>query len=251
MDLDQYVQRQAGIVARIVRLFLVLLGQFRQQTMTPAIWRALMGTIYPWITEAREESSRLARDFYDSERLRVLPDEPRQDVDLNSNYELDWLLEAMKPAEQKFRLIDTSEGATVQAAMRIAKEVENGGRRTLLQAVDSDAKALGFARVATGRETCGFCLMLVSRGPVYKTFESAGGSDDFRDDFMKKWHPNCDCKVVPVFAETDWPGYQEYLEALDLWKQVTREGYRGQDALNAIRRAISANQVDEADLAAA
>lgn len=249
MELDQLVTRQAGIVARIVRLFLALLGQYRQQEMNPLIWRSLMNAMFPFVYEARTESGKLAREFYDSEREKEFPDEDRHDVDL-AGYELDALLEAMRPSEQKFRIIDTSEGATVQAAMRLAKEVEGGGRKTLLQAVDSDAKALGFARVATGRETCAFCLMLVSRGAVYKTFESAGGGD-YRDDFMKKWHPNCDCKVVPVFNKTQWPGYEAYLEALEVWKSVTREGYRGEDALNAIRRSLYNNQVNEADLAAA
>jgi hypothetical protein len=248
MRLDEYVNRQAGIIARIVRLFLALLTPFRNQTVSPGVWRGILLAAFPAIRDARNESAQLAREFYDSERDRFYND--RHDVNLAPDYEFDWLLEAMSPSEDQFKVIDTTENAVVQAAMRVAKEVENGGRRTLLQAVDSDDRAIGFARVATGRETCAFCLMLVSRGPVYKTFESAGGSGDYRDDFMKKWHPNCDCKVVPVFDRANWPGRQAYEEALEMWREYTR-GYSGRDALNALRRAIDHNHIDEADLAAA
>ena len=49
-----------------------------------------------------------------------------------------------------------------------------------------------WARVPTGDKTCDFCIMLASRGPVYLTEESAGAFD--------KFHPHCDCKVVPFFG---------------------------------------------------
>lgn len=48
-----------------------------------------------------------------------------------------------------------------------------------------------YARVPSGSETCDFCTMLASRGPVYRTERSAGAIDH--------WHANCDCRVVPVF----------------------------------------------------
>lgn len=49
-----------------------------------------------------------------------------------------------------------------------------------------------YARVPTGPETCGFCLMLASRGPVYHTPETAGLYDHY--------HAHCDCRIVPIWG---------------------------------------------------
>jgi hypothetical protein len=73
----------------------------------------------------------------------------------------------------------------------------------------------------------------VSRGPVYFGADTAGldlpdsealklineGAD--LSEFMDQWHPNCDCKVVPVFDLKDWPGREESRNALELWKKAT------------------------------
>ncbi len=49
-----------------------------------------------------------------------------------------------------------------------------------------------YARVPTGDETCPFCVMLASRGPIYLTEESAGAYDHY--------HPHCDCRIVPFWG---------------------------------------------------
>lgn len=50
-----------------------------------------------------------------------------------------------------------------------------------------DLNNIRFARVATGRETCGFCFMLSSRGFVYANELTAARSS----------HLHCDCVIVP------------------------------------------------------
>lgn len=50
---------------------------------------------------------------------------------------------------------------------------------------------LRYARVPSGRETCGFCFMLSSRGFVYRSEETA--------DSTHAYHRNCDCVIVPSF----------------------------------------------------
>ena len=63
---------------------------------------------------------------------------------------------------------------------------------TIMDNVGRDKdKGARFARIPTGFETCTFCLMLASRGAVYRTRKSAG---EFR-----RFHRGCDCKVVPSF----------------------------------------------------
>lgn len=54
-------------------------------------------------------------------------------------------------------------------------------------------KGVRFARVPTGLETCAFCLMLASRGAVYRTRKTAGE--------FKHFHRRCDCKIVPGFGD--------------------------------------------------
>lgn len=58
---------------------------------------------------------------------------------------------------------------------------------------------VAFARVPTGRETCGWCFMLASRGFDYATERSAAGGS----------HEGCDCVIVPgVKGRTRIAGYE-------------------------------------------
>ena len=74
----------------------------------------------------------------------------------------------------------------------------NDAKRTVNATVMANAgrdrsEGVRFARVATGVETCSFCLMLASRGAVYCTRQTAGEFNHF--------HLHCDCKVVPGFED--------------------------------------------------
>lgn len=150
----------------------------------------------------------------------------------------------------------------------------------------------GWSRVATGRETCAWCLMLISRGPVYRSASNAGlhipdkdaaaiwgdtgyDLDKFLADttpHVEQWHANCDCKVVPVFDQEDWPGRSESLDALELWKVATLQAAQELElepdsthdygskagkrlthnelALNALRRGLYDGQINAEDYSA-
>ena len=58
-----------------------------------------------------------------------------------------------------------------------------------------------YARVPTGDKTCAFCLMLASRGFIYRSEDSAGEFDQYHDD--------CDCEVVASF-DTDNSAIEGY-----------------------------------------
>lgn len=60
-----------------------------------------------------------------------------------------------------------------------------------------------YARVPSGRETCGFCLMLASRGFVYATKATAGDIGRL----YNYYHDHCDCTVVPGALGTEIDGY--------------------------------------------
>lgn len=81
-----------------------------------------------------------------------------------------------------------------------------------------------YARVVTGTYTCAFCLMLASRGGTYKTAELAGEGN--------KYHPNCDCIVVPIYNYKDnWPGKEQYLAARKFYYKAVKDAEKlGGDA---------------------
>ncbi len=79
-----------------------------------------------------------------------------------------------------------------------ADQVKRAANRTMRQNCERDG--VKYARVPTGAETCGFCIMLASRGFVYSTAQAAGELDHY--------HRSCDCKIVAGFdGETEIEGY--------------------------------------------
>jgi hypothetical protein len=65
---------------------------------------------------------------------------------------------------------------------------------------------------------------------------------------MTQWHPNCDCKVVPVFDSVSWAGASAQDRALRIWKNQTKDTF-GKDSLNAFRREVERGNVNVADFA--
>lgn len=272
MQLAEYSRAQRSITARAVQLILNLLLPYRGIPLTQTSWRFIVRGMFPIVDEARRESALLMREFYDFQRREHLGNDD-YDIDLPS-YELAWLEEAMYPVFREARVIEFDDGKMSETALRVAKEVENGGRRTALNAVRGEKRRVGFARVATGRETCAFCLMLVSRGPVFKSELKAGAKhegaaeimeekltnnqeidDEELDQLMTRWHPGCDCKVVPVFDVNNWVGYDDWKRMEQIWADYTA-GFRGaqftkNDKLNAFRRAIERGDINPAEFAAA
>lgn len=98
---------------------------------------------------------------------------------------------------------------------------------------------IGWARVLTGASSCGFCVMLASRGPVYSSASHAGKSDG-RD----KFHSHCDCMVVPVYQRRDWPGRREYEELKAFYSDTIRDvklhpdRYQGKNAQAWLEQAL-------------
>src|SRR5690606_40305126 len=242
-----------------------------------AEWLALLELLFPEVQRRRLEAAELGREFFDAERSRQRPDLERADTWLDGYTFEDFILD-MEPIRKQMSQADAPEEALGRFTSRIARVIENGGRQQIIHAVMNDTTApgvvRGWARVATGREPCAWCLMLISRGPVYQDAEAAGlnlptnaALDLFRpgggniDDYMQQWHENCDCKVVPVYSLTDWPGARAQKEAERLWKEATREAYRliesgearsnnlNKETQNAIRRMIYRGEVDLADFA--
>lgn len=87
------------------------------------------------------------------------------------------------------------------------------------------SKGVRYARVPTGKETCGFCLMLASRGFDYTSRKAAGDTGWA----FNRFHDRCDCRVVAGDSTTVVEGYDPdwlYDAYLDARETVNPEGIR-------------------------
>lgn len=91
-----------------------------------------------------------------------------------------------------------AKGGDAAFAKACGEFARNDAFRSLNETISANVgrdkdKGVRFARVPTGFETCTFCLMLASRGAVYRTRKTAGE--------FKHFHRRCDCKIVPGFGD--------------------------------------------------
>lgn len=284
MTPEQFALEQAIIAAAIVKYTTEFAKLFTLAPLGWAEWIQMLNILYPEVESRRREAATLARKFYDSQRELAHPNLPRNDRPLEE-YRFEWFVENMEPARKQMSQMDSRDDAVAHMALRAVREVENAARKQLIHAVENDPEpriVKGWARVATGRETCAWCLMLVSRGPVYLDADTAGldldgdvaarmiAAGEDVSEHMQQWHTGCDCKVVPVFKTEEWHGKAAADRALDLWGKATeiaieeekdepvhRAGKnkgqkftRNELAINALRRMLQTGEIDVADFAA-
>ncbi|QAY03031.1 capsid maturation protease [Mycobacterium phage Fenn] len=290
MNPEEYAAAQLLISAAVVRHVRNVAGFFAQPALTMFDWLRLLDLLFPEIQRRRTEASVLARRFYDSQRAQHHPDLPRNDRPLEgTTFEV--FVKNMDPARERMQQADTRGDALTHLTLRAVREVENAGRQQIIHAVENDPEPRvlrGWARVATGRETCAWCLMLISRGPTYVRAETAGldldtehalelfENNDQETYFadiggeIKQWHTGCDCKVIPVFRNEDWFGKEAADRALDLWGDATKEAIALEDkglvhksgkkkgqpftrnelAINALRRRLERGEISAQQYAA-
>lgn len=112
--------------------------------------------------------------------------------------------------------IDAQDNNDALARLRAGMErlIRNADRDTIRSAAESDPGAsVGYMRRARGT-ACSFCLMLASRGAVYRSRRTATYSDA-----GKHYHDHCRCRVDPVFGPSDIPPDVRQLQSE--WRSVT------------------------------
>lgn len=93
-------------------------------------------------------------------------------------------------------------------ADRVDYEIKNSAAASAAQFAKMDPLKPRWARVPAGRETCGKCIMLASRGFVYHSAEAAS-----------HFHQHCDCRVVQGYDGMTVEGYDP--EALyRVWRRL-------------------------------
>lgn len=95
----------------------------------------------------------------------------------------------------------------------VRRTISHAGDLTVADSASGSNKTkqigVRFARVPQG-PSCGFCIMLASRGFVYASKESAGQ--------FKRFHDDCDCRIVAGMPGTTVEGYYPE-EMYDRYKQ--------------------------------
>ena len=106
------------------------------------------------------------------------------------------------------KLIDGDRKAFVDAITDGSRYfAERGANDTMAHFASVDKGDVRFARVPTGATTCPYCLMLASRGFVYRSEASALNAN----------HRHCDCRIIEGFAGMEVEGYDPD-KYYDMWK---------------------------------
>lgn len=309
MTPEEYAVGQAAITAGLAAYVQKIAQLFTGPTLAVRDWLALLKFLFPEVQRRYELSAELGRNFYDSQRKRNHPELVRHEM-LRSELQFEWFVKNMEPARKAMSQADSPNLAVTKVALTAVREVEMAGRRQIIGAVKNDEilkakiaeeagrpakpdnrSVLGWARVATGRETCAWCLMLVSRGAefpgkdtrwyleaatagiglddetVIDLFNESGGDlEKFREDteeYIEEWHVGCDCLVVPVFDIKNWPGRDAAQRAQQLWIEAGLEATEliksgksrtkndNKETLNALRRRLDRGEINLSNYAVA
>lgn len=292
---------------------------FTAPTLALRDWAGFLKVLFPEVQRLYSQSAALGRDFYDHQRTLHHPELTRNER-LLSELEWPWFVQNMAPARKEMSQADSPRSAVTRTVLTAQREVAMGGRRQIIGAVKNDPASeepevenepeerietnddspapierveyreptqapivQGWARVATGRETCAWCLMLIARGAelnhkgnfayaeaatagldlddvtALDLWEEAGGDlKQFREltgEHIDEWHAGCDCIAVPVFDVQNWPGRPAAIRAQELWIDADKEARRlissgearsknkNREAQNALRRRLAAGEI--------
>lgn len=142
----------------------------------------------------------------------------------------------IKSKTKRGRTADQSaRDALADAAGAAGRHVLEGGRHMGLTLVHADDAAIGWIRVTDG-DPCGWCAMLASRGPAYRSAQSAQYvvNPKAKRPVGALYHDHCGCTAEAMFDKAqEWPELNRAYR--ELWNRVAK----GQkDPLNAFRREI-------------
>ncbi|USH44928.1 hypothetical protein SEA_GREENWEASEL_10 [Streptomyces phage GreenWeasel] len=213
------------------------------------------------VQPSEEEPAPEAGDDPDDDQIlveelpRLRDDEER--IEREAEAEARVILEALGPAnlERKTAALDAAkpaadvdkarEEAHQQAGARQAATAErlvmNGGRSAVWSHMAKDRRVIGYIRLSRSGSPCGWCAMLISRGPVYKSQATAAYADG------DAYHDNCHCYAEPVYSLAQYKGssasslYELNRRYEELWPKVTK-GLSGKAAVSAWRRFVRQEQ---------
>lgn len=209
--IDSYTASLNGLSAAGRRILAARLAAVRYESIAD-LREQVLEAMEPLCAASSDAAAAMAAQFYDSAR-EYETGEPlgAQAISRRSPEATEGAVRALiqmvvdgKPFEQFL----------AQLSDRLDFEVKRASGECVKANAARDPLKPKWARVPSGSETCGFCLMLASRGFVYSS-DKAAGSDGH-------YHPNCDCRIIPGFDGMTVEGYDpESLYAQ--WKASERE----------------------------
>jgi hypothetical protein len=250
-------QEQARLLARVTQEALRLwsLLPVDDMDMRRDDWMAGM---LPLLSEGRLESqtisNRYYRQFSQAEtglirdippvQLRAAQERLRTTLDITGPARFKSLVGRGYDPRQAWQ---TSGVAVAGATSRLVLEA---GREEVWEQGLRDNRAIGYLRVTAG-DPCAFCAMLASRGPVYKSADTAAGGRWSEKDQSFEVHDACQCTTEAMYDhKAEWPGRAK--EFQQMWNDSTGEareaglighGTSSRDALNAFRRKMEGRPV--------
>lgn len=130
---------------------------------------------------------------------------------------------------------DRAKAVTVgEMASAAQREVMAAGRETVQRT------ATRWRRVTDGKP-CGFCAMVASRGPVYRSEATARGAGG-------RYHDHCGCTVEPHYGSVaDWEPTPEEQRFIDAYGEVWQPGMRDKELADLMDEWLAAHADDVAD----
>ena len=198
----------------------------------PRTFDRLVDATIPLVQARRAVSAGLAVDYYQAYRFAE-GERGQVSFPASTTVEPEKVATSLRVTGREQVRRSVAAGFSPQAAMQnalttvsgaVGRHVLDGSRRTLLDAIREDNRAMGWER-HTDPDPCSFCAMLGSRGAVYKTQRTGGFQS----------HDHCGCTVAPRLLGDDAIS-ERNRQFREQWNEATR-GER--DALNAFRRARS------------
>jgi len=235
---QKFRHTQALIAAQMARQILRVWRELMNPAKVDASWPTVRAALMPIVQQARQQSAILAGATYmDARRAAGVPDgsfDPEGPLQLAID-RLQSSLDVTGPVEFKKAIAagKSPQQAMDAAAVRMVGSTQylalEGGRSVMKQSIEADERATGWSRV-TDNDPCAWCAMLASRGPVYKSAQTAGDPRQGGNSY----HDHCGCQAWPAFTlDEPFVGLAEAL--YEDWRTQTR-GTGGRDAVNAFRR---------------
>lgn len=150
-------------------------------------------------------------------------DDLLSEIDEKANTQMEEILTTLGPeayAKALRKAEDEDDDEADEDAWRNsrARQAAEAERITLLAArgmtyniAQADRLAMGWVRYSKTGDPCGYCALLISRGPVYKSHDSAMKLSETSPSVLNddaavgdKFHTNCHCTAVPVFSREQY-----------------------------------------------
>ena len=215
-DFDEFVEAQRSIRTLAVRDLTRWWADVEQ--LPPGDLRAAAEVVAPALAATYGEvAATVAADYY--EEARAAAGAPgsysaRMAESAAASGVLAQVRWAVEPAWSGDRA-----GALGRLAAVVDRYALQDGKNTMVLNAERDPARPRWARIPVGK-TCAWCLMLASRGAVYRSAASAGDAKDF--------HNEDDCQVHPSWDNgRDLPGSYDQGALFDLYERARAAAGRG------------------------